>query len=255
MSSLYYAPLNNRLKVYYKKEVSEKQKNINHEYILNQQLLFDEKMQRNMYIIFENQKKIIEKLKTESQNLNTYEFQKKLYLENPEMYLPPSEKSNQSLIEQPEIFKLPPSEKSNQLLIEQPEIFALPPSTRKALEAEQENKPKGGTPKASTSLTPVNQLAKDAALRIKLKDYPLYEAFRNLPRAKKGGLPEIATMVAFANINNIDISNKTKSKEIADTIIKGISNIKGEGFKKFMPRTELSKIISCSKKNKYHYIK
>lgn len=235
MTSLYYAPLNQRLRAYYN-EVAEKQIDINNDYILNQQLLFDERMQRNSYSIFENQKKITEKLKTESKNLNSEEFQKKLYLENPEVYyLPPSEKSKVLAIEQPKVFA-----------IEQPKVFALPPSTRAALEAEQEGKPKGGTPKASTPerLTPISQLAEDATLRVQLKNYPLYEEFRALPRAKKGGLPTQDVMREFASSNNITLPEKAASSVLADTIIRGISDIKkmkGEGFKKYMKKNKYKK--------------
>lgn len=227
MTSLYYAPLNQRLRAYYN-EVAEKQIDINNDYVLNQQLLFDERMQRNSYAIFENQKKLTEKLKTESKNLNSEEFQKKLYLENPEIYY------------------LPPSEKSKVLAIEQPKVFALPPSTRAALEAEQEGKPKGATPKASTPerITPISQLAEDAALRVELRNYPLYEEFRALPRAKKGGLPTQDVMRAFASSNNITLPDKAASSVLADLIIRGISELKktkGEGFKKYMKKNKYKK--------------
>lgn len=227
MTSLYYAPLNKRLSAYYN-EVAEKQIDINNDYVLNQQLLFDERMQRNSYAIFENQKKLTEKLKTESKNLNSEEFQKKLYLENPEIYY------------------LPPSEKSKVLAIEQPKVFALPPSTRTALEAEQEGKPKGATPKASTPerTTPISQLAEDATLRVQLRNYPLYEEFRALPRAKKGGLPTQDIMREFASRNNIILQDKASSSVLADAIIRGISDIKkmkGEGFKKYMKKNKYKK--------------
>lgn len=227
MTSLYYAPLNKRLRSYYN-EVAEKQIDINNDYVLNQQLLFDERMQRNAYAIFENQKKLTEKLKTESKNLNAEEFQKKLYLENPE------------------IFYLPPSEKSKILAIEQPKVFALPPSVRSALEAEQEGKPKGATPKASTPerTTPISQLAEDATLRVQLRNYPLYEEFRALPRAKKGGLPTQDVMREFASRNNITLQDKAASSVLADAIIRGISDIKkmkGEGFKKYMKKNKYKK--------------
>lgn len=234
MTSLYYAPLNQRLRAYYN-EVAETQIDINNDYILNQQLLFDERMQRNSYTIFENQKKITEKLKTESKNLNSEEFQKKLYLENPE------------------IFYLPPSEKSKVLAIEQPKVFALPPSVREALEAEQKLLQRGATPETTPKttprtkkgeLTPITKLAEDAALRIKLRGNELYEKFRSLPRAKKGGLPEIPMMKTFAEMENIDVTNKNTAKEIADTIIKGIAakeNISAEGFKKYMKKNKYNK--------------
>lgn len=245
MTSLYYAPLNKRLRSYYN-EVVDKQIDINNNYVLNQQLLFDERMQRNSYAIFENQKKLTETLKTESKNLNAEEFQKKLHSQNPEIfYLPPSEK----LID---LLTLPPSENSKTLAIEQPTIF-LPPNIREALEAEQKLLPRGATPETTPKttprtkkgeLTPITKLAEDAALRIKLRGNELYEKFRALPRAKKGGLPEIPTMKTFAEMENIDVTNKNTAKEIADTIIKGIAtkeNISAEGFKKYMKKNKYNK--------------
>lgn len=237
MTSLYYAPLNKRLRAYYN-EVAETQIDINNDYVLNQQLLFDERMQRNAYAIFENQKKLTEKLKTESKNLNAEEFQKKLYLENPEIYyLPPSEKSIALAIEQPKVFALPPSNTSNVI---------VPTEVRQKIEAEQEGNPKGATPKASTPerTTPISQLAEDATLRVQLRNYPLYEEFRALPRAKKGGLPTQDVMREFASRNNITLQDKAASSVLADAIIRGISDIKkmkGEGFKKYMKKNKYKK--------------
>lgn len=233
MTSLYYAPLNKRLRAYYN-EVAETQIDINNDYVLNQQLLFDERMQRNAYAIFENQKKLTEKLKTESKNLNSEEFQKKLYLENPEIYyLPPSEKSIALAIEQPKVFALPPSNTSNVI---------VPTEVRQKIEEEQKGKPKGATPKAKESLTPISQLAEDATLRVQLKDYPLYEEFRKLPKHK--GLPKQEEMRKFANKNNITLPDKASSSVLADAIIRGIADIKktkGEGFKKFMKKNKYKK--------------
>jgi len=213
MTSLYSAPLNTRLKYYYK-DTAEKQININNDYIINQQLLFDERMQTNSFNIFENQKKITEKL----------------YLENSKMLaLPASEKTKTLAIENPEI-----------LAIENPEIFVLP--ARIALETQQE----GGTPKTLTPerMTPISQLAKDSQLRIKLKNYPLYKEFRQLSRAKRGGLPTQDDMREFANSNNIILPEKASSSVLADAIIRGIDNIKtmkGEGFKKFIKKNKYKK--------------
>uniref|UniRef100_A0A6C0H223 Uncharacterized protein n=1 Tax=viral metagenome TaxID=1070528 RepID=A0A6C0H223_9ZZZZ len=232
MASLYYVPLNRRLRTYYN-EVAEKQIDINNDYVLNQQLLFDERMQRNAFTTFENQKKIIEKQKTESKNLNAKEFQKKLYLENPEIYY------------------LPPSEKSKTLAIEQPEIFALPPSTRKALEIEQEGKPKGGTPRGSPitkissrkpdgELTPFGQLAEDAKIRVYLKGDPIYEKIRESTRATTGstvGLPIKRELQNIAEQNNLEFDKTANVKKNIDIMLKSLykkkleeGTIKGEGF-------------------------
>lgn len=236
MTSLYYAPLNKRVRSYYN-EKAEKQININNDYVRNQQLLYDERMALNAMAIFNNQKEIVNKLKTENINLNALEFQKKLNKENPEIYyLPPSETINVKAIERPKIFALDPSTTSNAI---------VPLEVKQKIEEEQKTQPKGSTPKANTpkNMTPISQLAEDATLRITLKNYPLYEEFRSLPRAKKGGLPTQDVMRAFATNNNISLPDKASSSVLADAIIRGISDIKkvkGEGFKKYIP-----------KKNKY----
>ncbi len=233
MTSLYYAPLNQRLRAYYN-EVKENQININNDYILNQQLLFDDRLQRNSFAIFENQKKLTEELKKKSKTLNSEDFQKKLHSENPVFYLPPSEKSTMLALEEgPKIFKLDAPKYTSDI---------VPYEVRRNIEEEQKTKPQGATPKSGSpkneNLTPLSQLAEDAKLRIELKDNPLYKEFRNLPRARRGGNPTIDKMREFAKNNNIDIPEHANSSVIADKIIRGISEKKttGGGLKKFMKK-------------------
>jgi hypothetical protein len=242
MKSLYYAPLNLRERAYYN-DTKIKSDNERYDYILNQQLLFDERMQRNSYTIFENQKKLTEKLKTESKNLNAEEFQKKLYLENPEIYY------------------LPPSEKVQTLAIEQPKIFALPPSITNKIESQSKITPTPqGSPKTKKSsrkptgeLTPLGQLAEDAKIRVKLRGDPVYEGIRELERSKRGeksGLPIKRLLMDYASNpnHNLDYDKKGTVNEIIDSMIKSRYNqlvdenkLQAEGFKKYMKKNKYKK--------------
>lgn len=143
MTSLYYAPLNKRVRSYYTDQALQ-QIVIDNDDILNQQLLFDERMRQNAYTIFENQKNLNSKLEEEAKVL-TDELLKKKYKKNKAyLALPPSEKNTLLAIEYPQSLAIEPPKYRSDI---------VPYEVKQKIEEEQKKNPKGATPKSVTPKT------------------------------------------------------------------------------------------------------
>ena len=213
MTSLYSAPLEYRINKY---KIDSKifQNDIDRDYLLNHQLLYDERMQVNMYEAFATNKEILKKVEDKQKHLTGTE---QMYLQYPEekkkardlMYFAPN------LLENKTIPRLPPSTTKY-----------LSPNIIAALEGEskQSQSPKTrSAPPTPAIKTPITSLANQSVSLASIdKNSDIYKAFRNLPRAKKSGLPSKADMITFAQVNGLTtISPLTdaKVKELAETIL------------------------------------
>lgn len=188
--------------------------------------------------LYKNTMEKVEKLKKEPAMLSIEQNIKKLIKEKQRLALPASSSDIQTLL-----LALPESERSKMLTLpasstpasSTPANLIVPFEVKQKIESEQEGKPKGGTPTAS-SKSPISQLAEDASLRVQLKDNELYKNFRALPRANRGGFPTQDEMRKFVIENNLSVilPEKAGSAILADLIIREIASkkVSGQGIAK-----------------------